>query len=519
MSSNRIADNNILNESRWARREEVEAASTRIDLNREHYETAGLPVISDTKTAYVDGLDTHSIIFGATGSKKTRLFCMPMINMMIRAGESFIVTDPKGELYAKTSGMAQHYGYDLVVLDFRSIGKGDCWNPLEIPYELYHNGNKEFAISLLNDFIATISSANREKTNDLFWIEMASSLALGNMLLLMECGKKEEANLASFSTMCTTQNIEKIKEVASKISEKTIAGINFKNVFSSHRDTLQSIQVSLFAWVRIFITQKNLTRMLSKNTFDPRSFGKKKTGVYIIVPDEKTTSHFLVTTFVKQVYETLINEAHRESDGKLPVRVNFILDEFCNIPAIPDMPAMISAARSRNMRYFLIVQGMRQLASKYKEDAETIKGNCENWVFLTSKELILLREVSELCGTFTTGNGTTRRLISISELQKLRKERGEALILFSREYPFITELPDIDEYQMYQGYAPSPLSAIEDVTYKTISVSDILKKAKSETILFSDELSPEEIQEIIDKERSELDTMQLFDAFLEASID
>jgi type IV secretion system protein VirD4 len=139
------------------------------------------------------------------------------------------------------------------------------------------------------------------------------------------------------------------------------------------------------------------------------------------------------------------------------MRLNIILDEFCNIPTIPDMASMISAARSRNMRFFLMVQGMHQLRCKYKEDAETIRGNCDNWVFLGSREYELLSEISNLCGENLTpagdGNIITRPLITVSELQRLSKERGEALILHGRHYPFMTELPDIDDYE-FEAYSP-----------------------------------------------------------------
>lgn len=487
-----ITNNNLLNESRWARRDEIENSATKINLNSDIYETAGLPVISDSKVAFVDGTDTHSIIFGSTGSKKTRLFCMPMINMMIKAGESYIVTDPKGELYNKTSGLAKEKGYELVVLNFRDISRSDCWNPLEIPYEFYHNGKKDLAMSLINDFISAISEPHRKTTKDLFWIEMAASLALANMVLLMECGKKDEVHLASFSAMCTNNSIEVLKKIAEYIDERTIAGLNYKNVFSSAEKTLQSIQVSLYAWVRMFVTQKNLTKILSKNTFDTRNIGKKKTGVYIIVPDEKTSMHFLVTTFIKQVYETLIDVAQNEIGGKLPVRVNFLLDEFCNIPAIPDMPAMISAARSRNMRYYLIAQGMHQLKAKYEDDAETIKGNCENWVFLTSKELALLNEISDLCGTISVGNGQSRKLISVSELQRLNKQKGEVLMLFGRNYPFITELADIDDYEMFKDREAVPIRCNDNLICKMFSVDDILDKLEDGLItLFMHEIAGE----------------------------
>ena len=123
-------------ETRWATSEEIKKAGLRINLHAPIYPGAGLPLISNGHEAYVDNEDTHTIIFGATGSKKTRLFCMPMLNMFIKAGESFIATDPKGELYKATSGIANAHGYKTVVLNFRYIGYGDTWNPLDYPYEL-----------------------------------------------------------------------------------------------------------------------------------------------------------------------------------------------------------------------------------------------------------------------------------------------------------------------------------------------------------------------------------------------
>jgi type IV secretion system protein VirD4 len=215
--------------------------------------------------------------------------------------------------------------------------------------------------------------------------------------------------------------------------------------------------VSLFAMIRIFTTQKNLANMLSGNTIDISKFGKEKTAVYLIIPDEKSTYHFLVTTFVKQTYEILIKEAQKEPERKLPVRVNFMLDEFCNLPKIPDMTSMISASRSRNMRFILVAQSLHQLTARYGDDAATLKGNCDNWVFLTSKELNLLKEISELCGTYITADGKPRNLISVSELQRLDKSKGEALIMHSRQYPVITEIADIDEYKMFLGYEALPL--------------------------------------------------------------
>lgn len=470
---------NFSDEARWATDDEIKSAAKRIQLDDESYSAAGIPLMATTKEAYVDNKDTHTLIFGATGSKKTRLFCMPLINILAKGGESFVVTDPKGELYSKTAGLAKAKGYRTVVLNFRDIGKGDMWNPLSLPYDIYKSGNKDKALSMLNDFISAISAPHSEKTKDIFWIEMASSFALANLLLLIEAGTKEEMNVASLARLCNMDQEKVLAELMKKMDSTSLAAMNYSSIFSAAENTKRSIYVSLYAMVRIFTIQENLMKMLSGNTVDLKNIGREKTAVYLIVPDEKCTYHFLTTVFIKQAYEVLVEEAQKEEDKKLPVRVNFVLDEFCNMPKVQDMPAMISAARSRNIRYFLVAQSLHQLRNKYGEEADTIKGNCDNWVFLTSKELDLLNEISELCGSFTTADKVKRRLISISELQRLDKERGEALIMHSRQYPYITQLPDIDDYDCFKGYKAEDLDKYEMPDLKMFSPADLLRDAKN----------------------------------------
>lgn len=465
---------NTNQETRWATPEEIRCSSSKINLSDATYGAAGLPLLTNGNEAYVDDSDTHTLIFGATGSKKTRLFCMPLLNILARKGESFVATDPKGELYKRTASEMEKNGYRIVVLDFRSIGQGDMWNPLAIPYELYHSGQRDEAVSMLNDLVTTVSAPIYQNSKDLFWAEMASSFALANLLLLLECGKKEEVNMASLARMCAIDNEEMMMDLSRRISSETIAGMNFNGVFAAGEKTRQSIYATLFGMIRIFNTQRNLTTMLSGNTVDIRSFGYEKTAVYVIAPDEKTTYHFLVTTFLKQVYEVMIAEAQSCENMKLPIRVNFLLDEFCNLPKIPDMPSMISASRSRNMRFFLIAQSLHQLQGKYGEDAHTIKGNCDNWVFLASRELALLNEISELCGTLYNHENQQRRLISVSELQRLSKERGEALIIHERQYPIITEITDIDDYEAFKDYYDVPIKAFELPRVSVFSVHRLL---------------------------------------------
>ena len=465
-------------ETRWATVDEIKHSGTYIDVSQKTCPTGGLPLISNGKDVYVDGEDTHTLIFGSTGSKKTRLFCMPMLNIFAKAGESFVVTDPKGELYAKTSGLVKSMGYKTVVLNFRDIGYGDCWNPLFMPYSLYHSGQQEQATSMLNDFVSTLSESSRKGDMDPYWIEMACALTLANLLLLMECGTEAQANVGNLGVLCSSSQMEALKELSRRMTEDHVGGLNFKNVLTAPAKTLDCIFTEAYSLIRIFNVQKSLVKMLSGNSVDLRNIGREKTAVYLIIPDEKTTHHFLATTFIKQAYEILIAEAQKENNFQLPVRVNFVLDEFCNMPKIQDMPAMISAARSRNMRFYLVAQSMHQLRGKYGEDADTIKGNCDNWVFLTSKELELLNEISQLCGDLVAVDSTKRSLISVSELQRLNKERGEALILHARQYPFISELADIDTYAAFKGYAPVPQKKAKDNPNEIFTASILLNDVK-----------------------------------------
>ncbi len=467
---------NASQETRWATVEEIHRSCSHINLSDQDYSAAGLPIMSDGKEAYVDNADTHSLIFGATGSKKTRLFCMPMINIMAKAGESFIVTDPKGELYAQTSGLVKSKGYKTVVLNFRDLGKGDMWNPLSLPYELWKNGYKDEAGLLLSDIASTIANPMAQNSKDSYWAEAAQEMAIAGFYVLMESAKKEEVNMKSFANISSQSNIKNVKKLTKMMREDSVAAINYNSTAClDASSTVAGIVGNLHGMLRVFTVNDKLSQMLSDNTFDMRMFGKEKTAVYIIVPDEKTTYHFLVTMFLKQVYEIMIAEAQKEENRSLPVRVNFVLDEFCNIPQIPDMPSMISAARSRNMRYFLVVQSIHQLKGRYGEDADTIKGNCDNWVFLTSKELDLLNEISELCGNIVTPDGQQRRLISTSELQRFDKAKGEALIMHSRQYPIISEMADISQYSMYGIYAPEVLNACTNKAVACFSMANLLE--------------------------------------------
>lgn len=479
-------------DTRWATDEEIMSplSSTKINIAALPFAAAGLILKSDGKTVYVDGLDHHSMILGSTGSGKSRLLCMPMIAIMANAGESFIATDPKGELFKMTSGAAKEQGYQVVVLNFRDVSRGDMWNPLLIPYELYQKGDRDHAMSLLNDFVMTLAAV--DNTQDQFWIQMAQSLILANILLLFEAGKQEEVNMHSLSRLCLDygrpQKQNALYQLLEYMNPDSIAAMNYAGVCVDAEKTQSSIMGVVHSILRVFNTQEGLLRMMADSTFDMRSFGRKKTAVYLIIPDEKSTFHFLVSIFTKQCYEMLIGEAHKEEDMKLPIRVNFVLDEFANLPTIPDMPNMISAARSRNIRFHLVIQSMNQLSSKYGHDADTISSNCENWVYLNSKEYDCLEEISKRCGNLTDNRDQLRPLITPSRLQRLDKARGETLIFHGRHYPYISYLADITRYE-FKIYEPVEMKKDERKPAAVFHADQLLKELKSgqRALLFYEE--------------------------------
>lgn len=470
-------------DTRWATDEEIMSpiSSTRINIEHPPFSAGGLILKSDGKTAYVDGLDNHSMILGSTGSGKSRLICMPMIGVLANAGESFIATDPKGELYQMTSGLAREQGYQVVVLNFRDVSSGDMWNPLLIPYELYQKGEKDKALSLVNDLVMALTAAENS-TQERFWTQMAQSLILANILLLFETARREEVNMYSLSRLCQdygkAQEKNELYQLLEYINPDSIAGMNYTGVCIDAEKTRSSIMGVVHSVLRVFSTQEGLLRMMADSSFDIRSFGTKKTAVYLIVPDEKSTFHFLVSTFTKQCYEMLIESAHRKKNMKLPVRVNFVLDEFANLPTIPDMPNMISAARSRNIRFHLVIQSMNQLASKYGRDAETISSNCENWVYLNSKEYDCLEEISKRCGNLLDNRNQIRPLITPSRLQRLDKKKGEVLIFHGRHYPYISYLADISRYH-FRIVEPMRLDSVKRPAVSVFHVGDLLRKVKA----------------------------------------
>ena len=405
---------------------------------------AGIPLINDGKKIWVDDGEYHNLIIGSTGSGKTEMLVQPMVKILAKNGESMIITDPKGEIYENNAVELREKGYNVVLLNFREPQKGNCWNPMTLPYQLYKEGNIDKASELVDDLALNILYDESSKGQDPFWEKTSADYFAGCTLGLFDDAEEEEININSISLM-TTVGEDKIgpstyiKEYFTKKSPTSNAFISASSAINAPKDTKDSILSVFRQKIRLFAARDNLSEMLSRSDFDMKDIGRKKTAVFIVIQDEKKTYHSLATIFIKQCYETLIDVA-QEMGGKLPYRTNFILDEFANMPPLKDVTTMVTAARSRKIRFNFIIQNFAQLNSVYgKEDAETIRGNCGNIVYLISTELSALEEISKLCGEKKSkekDKTASTPLVTVSDLQRLK--RWSIIVLRLRKMPFKT---------------------------------------------------------------------------------
>ena len=470
-------------ENRWAAEEEICRDLTHIRLSdARNPHAGGMPVVSNGDDVWLDNSDAHSLIIGSTGSKKTRLFVMPCLEILRKSRESVVVTDPKGELYAKSVYAFRKAGYEVKVLNFRDPSHSDCWNPLKLARDYYRAGEQDKAAGLISDLAMCIIPDKPGINIDPFWSHTSRAMLRGLCMMMVEREDffpDKHVNLSMLQSLSEGMNsgsepgpvYDFVKE---HYDERSIARINLSGVVRGSEKTFGNICVSYDAAVSSLYLQRSLIEMLSCNTIEFCSLGKKPTIVYLIVPDEKKTVNMIVSIFVSQLYQQLIDQAQNNPGLMLPNRVNFLLDEFSNFPPIPDFDSMISAGRSRNIRFHIVVQGLEQLIGRYgKEMAQTIKANCQNWFFLTSREMTLLEEISDLCGESRDGTP----LISKVQLQRLKKERGECLVLLGRNYPYLAHLPDISEYVGQQNNPVQVAYPVRDpALFEYMSFLSVLRK-------------------------------------------
>ena len=474
--------------SRWSKDKEIiESKNVEVvNIHDKFSKVAGTPLLYKGDNVYVDNGENHTLVIGATGSGKTQTVIFPTVKILAKKRESMIITDPKGEIFEETSSMLKDMGYNVIILNFRDPQNGNAWNPMDLPYKLFKEGNKDKAIELLDDLALNILYDENNKGGDPFWEKTSADYFSGVALGLFDDADPSQININSIS-LATSVGEDKfggstyIKEYFQSKDPTGASYIKASSTVMAANETKQSILSVFRQKIQLFASRENLSEMLSHSDIDLR---EKPTVVYIVIQDEKKTYHSLVTILLKQIYETLISVAQVHG-GALPVRTNFLLDEFANMPPLKDVTTMITAARSRQIRFTMIIQNFAQLEQVYgKEQAETLRGNCGNLIYLVTTELKALEEISKMCGEVKSKKDdktASTPLVTVTDLQKMKE--NEVIILRLRMSPFKTKFTP--NYKIDWGYkyakAKYPLRNKQEV--KVFDIKSYVKNLKKKKLI------------------------------------
>ncbi len=407
------------------------------------------------------------LIIGGSGTGKSRGFIIPNI---LLANKSFIVTDPKGEILAKTGSYLKKKGFIIRVLDLKNPEKSFGYNPFK-----YFKEDNDIII-FVNNLWEAMSDKSAQKGDEV-WPELAKAMLLSFMLYLYHFAPPEEQNFDMVMSM-----YKEVKVSEGMKDEKTVINMLFEEI--DHNDTaygyyktwsnakgrtLASILATFAAKMTVFNleTMKNLTFYDEMDLLDFAN-KDKKIALFSITPDDDKSFNFIAATLYRQLMTLLYDYADNVLHGPLPNLVMFFLDEFANI-ALPDnFNQIMATARSRNMAFSIVLQNNEQIETLYEKWHKTIISNCDSYIFLGSSEFETCEYFSKLLGKETVSYFTAepnqkgflpeRRETKVGrELMmpdELRKFSNEKTILFIRgEDPVIDWKINLKKCKNYKELA------------------------------------------------------------------
>ena len=411
--------------------------------------------------------DVHTLCIGATRSGKSRTIVVQSICTLGLAGESMVISDPKGELQNYTADFLAKLGYDVRIIDFKTPAKSSRYNLLQPVIDAINRDDFDRAEMLSWDMTNTlVGKSNGEK----IWTNGEMSVIAAAILCVVCDNKKrpEYQNLTNvywfISEMCKTVGtkmplLEYVKKLPQNHPAKPLLSI--ADVAPSR--TRGSFYTSALTTLRLF-TSKSIYSITNQSDFSVTDVGENKQALFIILPDEKTTFYPIASLIISQQYELLANMADRRG-GRLKQRVNFLLDEFGNFTSIADFTNKLTVGGGRGMRFNLFLQSFAQLKDKYDDNtANTIKSNCQTWIYLQAGDMETLKEISEKLGSYTTSSYqlsashqkfatpssshslslTQRNLLNVDEVRRVARPYQ---IVTSRAHPAMMYSPDLSQWQ------------------------------------------------------------------------
>lgn len=418
-----------MNYSHWEKESVVKDYLQKVDYKKE-IDKSGLPLIYGHNSAYITKNDGHSLIVGATGSGKTQVLILPLVKMALKASESLVINDPKGDIYKKTAKEFKKNGYNVIVLDFDNAIYGNYYNPLNLAYRLYKENNKDKCMNVIEELGYYLFS-DIKSSPDPFWENSTIDLFTGLCLYLFEKSDKE-INLNDVFSLANKLTDEKeCNAFLKEIGKDNAIYYNVSGTLTSPVDTKGGIFATFNQKIKKFISKENLSKMMSKTDFDISDIANTKTAIFI-VSGYYDYSNNLIPLFINQVFE-IINQY-----GKHEKKFNIILDEFDNLLPIKNFAGIINYARSIRISFTCVIKSFVNLVNTYGNDnIDIIKLCFPNIVYLYANDMLTLEEISKLCG-----NASDKRPLIIPEELKMLGQ-FEAIFLIPRVMPFRTKLePD-----------------------------------------------------------------------------
>ena len=411
------------------------------------------------------------LVIGGSGSGKTRFFVKP--NLMQCTSKtyptSFVVTDPKASIAVECGNMLLRYGYRLKIINTINFKKSMHYNPFA-----YLRSEKDI-LKLVNTIIAN-TKGEGEKSGEDFWVKAEKLYYCALIGYIWYEAPAEEQNFTTLLEMINASEAREDDEdfqnpvdlMFERLEEKDpehFAVKQYRKYKLAAGKTAKSILISCGARLAPFDI-KELRELMETDEMELDTIGDRKTALFVIISDTDDTFNFVVSILYTQLFNLLCDKADDVYNGRLPVHVRCLLDEFANIGQIPRFDKLIATIRSREISASIIVQSQSQLKAIYKDNADTIVGNCDTTLFLGGKEKTTLKEMSEILGketidSFNTSENRGREKSYGLNFQKLGKELmtqdelavmdgGKCILQLRGVRPFFSDKYDITKHPNYK---------------------------------------------------------------------
>lgn len=414
--------------ARWGNAEDIKPyMADKFEENVILTETERLTMDGRPKAGPKYARNKNILVIGGSGSGKTRFYVKPNLLQM---HSSYVVTDPKGTVLNEVGKALKEGGYAIKVLNTINFKKSMHYNPLA-----YIRSEKDI-LKLVNTIIANTKGEGNQSGED-FWVKaerLYYSALIGyiwyeapddekklNTLIEMINASEAREDDESFENP-----IDKLFKELEQENPEHFAVRQYKKYKLAAGKTAKSILISCGARLAPFDIAE-LRDLTEYDELQLDTLGDKKTALFVIISDTDDTFNFIVAIMYTQLFNLLCDKADDEYGGRLPVHVRFILDEFSNIGQIPKFEKLIATIRSREMSASIILQAQSQLKAIYKDNADTIVGNCDTTLFLGGKEKTTLKEISEILGKetidlYNTGESRGKETSHSLNYQKTGKE-------------------------------------------------------------------------------------------------